>query len=129
MKKSSLSVHSDMFTLVFGISLACAPICLAQNPSDTPAAKAPTATPTTAPAATPAAPTTTPTAAPAATPTTAPDMDSAEPQDQMAPPPNAPMNVPPEFKAPAPSTTWSADEKSALAVAQATAIVKSFPAR
>ena len=114
-----------MFTFVFGISLACAPICFSQNPSDTPAAKAPTATP----AATPAAPTTTTTAAPAATPTTAPDMDAAEPQDQMAPPPNAPMDIPPELRAPAPSTTWSADEKSALAVAQATAIVKSLPAR
>ncbi len=118
MKKSSLSPQSAMFTFVFGISLACAPICLAQNPSDTPAPKAPAATPAAAPTATPAT-----------TPAAAPDMDSAEPQDQMAPPPNAPMDIPPEFKAPAPSTTWSADEKSALAVAQATAIVKSFPAR
>ena len=114
MKKSSLSAQSAMFTFVFGISLACAPICFAQNPSDTPAAKAPTAAPTATPAATPAA---------------TPDMDSAEPQDQMAPPPNAPMDIPPEFKLPAPSTTWTADEKSAASSAKAIALVNGLPAK
>ena len=103
-----------MFTFVFGISLACAPICFAQNPSDTPAAQAPTAAPT---------------ATPAATPAVTPEMDSAEPQDQMAPPPNAPMDIPPEFKLPAPSTTWTADEKSAASSAKAIALVNGLPAK
>ena len=114
MKKSSLSAQSAMFTFVFGISLACAPICFAQNPSETPAAQAPTAAPT---------------ATPAATPAVTPEMDSAEPQDQMAPPPNAPMDIPPEFKAPAPSTTWTADEKSAASSAKAIALVNGLPAK
>ena len=39
------------------------------------------------------------------------------------------MDVPPEFKAPAPSTTWSAQEKSAASAAKAVEFVKALPAK
>jgi len=114
MKKSSLSAQSATFTFVVAISLACTGFSLAQNPSDMPMAKTPPATPA---------------ATPSATPTAAPQQDVAEPQNQMAPPPNAPMDIPPEFKLPAPSTTWTADEKSAASSAKATALVNGLPAK
>lgn len=39
------------------------------------------------------------------------------------------MDVPPEFKAPAPSTTWSADEKSAASAVKAVESVNGLPAK
>ena len=45
------------------------------------------------------------------------------------PMPGAPMEIPPEFKAPAPSTTWTADEKSAASAAKAAESVKALPAK
>ena len=106
MNKSPLSV---LLCMIFCANVGAVSLCLAQDPS--------------------AAPTAAPTAAPS-TPAAAPSADQIQ-QDDMsgAPMEGAPMDVPPEFKAPAPSTTWSAQEKSAASAAKAVEFVKALPAK
>ena len=101
MNKSPLSV----FCMIFCANVSAVSLCLAQDP---------TAAPTAAPS----------------TPAAAPSADQIQ-QDDMsgAPMEGAPMDVPPEFKAPAPSTTWSAQEKSAASAAKAVEFVKALPAK
>ena len=115
MNKSPLSV---LLCMIFCANVGVVSLCLAQDPS-----VAPTATPTATPAATPA------TTAPAtATPSADQNDMSGDPMDGQ-PMPGAPMEIPPEFKAPAPSTTWSADEKSVASAAKAVESVKALPAK
>ena len=101
MNKSPLSV----FCMIFCANVSAVSLCLAQDPS-----AAPTAAPS--------------------TPAAAPSADQIQ-QDDMsgAPMEGAPMDVPPEFKAPAPSTTWSEQEKSAASAAKAVEFVKALPAK
>ena len=110
MKKTSLSVL--LYTVICANTCAVS-VCWGQSPT------APTAP--TAPAA-PAAPT-----APAEPAANQDDMSSDPMPGQPAP--NTPMDVPPEFKVPAPSTTWTADEKSAESAAKAVAAVNALPAK
>ncbi len=109
MNKSPLSV---LLCMICCANVSTVSVCLAQAPS------APPATPA------PSAPTTPATATPSADQN---DMSGAPMSGE--PMPGAPMEIPPEFKAPAPSTTWSADEKSAASAAKAAESVKALPAK
>jgi hypothetical protein len=106
MNKSPFSV---LFCMICCANMSAISVCLAHPPSDEPATATPTPTAPTAPA------------------TAAPSPDQNEMSGE--PMPGAPMEVPPEFKAPAPSTTWSADEKSAASAAKAAESVKALPAK
>ena len=101
MNKSPLSV----FCMILCANVSAVSLCLAQDPS-----AAPTAAPS--------------------TPAAAPSADQIQ-QDDMsgAPMEGAPMDVPPEFKAPAPSTTWSEQDKSSASAAKAVEFVKALPAK
>ncbi|MCE9619041.1 MAG: TlpA family protein disulfide reductase [Planctomycetes bacterium] len=107
MKKSTLSKSSAFAALVLCAGLTAVPFAMAQTmPSSTPSA--PPAAPTTPPPTPPDAP--------------------AIPSD-MPPPAGAPMDIPPEFKSPAPSTTWTAEEKSPESMKKAVETVHGLTAK
>ena len=114
MNKSPLSV---LLCMICCANVSAVSVCLAQAPTATPAS--------------------TPTASPSADQNKQNDMQGApmegapmkgEPMEGT-PMQGAPMEVPPEFKAPAPSTNWTAEEKSAASAAKAVAAVKGLPVK